>query len=152
MAARLHGGAPTARPGVLFTTDDDVTNVSVGVANPEKQEQFDRFLDKVNQEIADGAPLTPGPVIQPSAVRMLATAEWKVARYVDSTGVNPDQWELYHLISDPNEANNLLDFRTGSLRTGAVVSGMSQEQLATAVTRLKADLLAQEQKLLLAPS
>lgn len=151
LATRLSGGAAPVRPGVLFTTDDDVTNVPLGVATPEKQTQFDRFLTNVDDMIADGAPLVPGPVVQPSAVRMLASTEWKIARYVDYRGINSDQWELYHLVSDPNETNNLLDFRTGALRPGAVVAGVSQEQLGTTVTRLKAELLDQEQKLLLVP-
>ena len=46
-------------------------------------------------------------------------ARWKYAVYVDPTGGEPPEYELYDLESDPDEAVNLVDVRTGVGRTAA---------------------------------
>ena len=146
------GNEQLARPGVLFTTADDAANLPLNVANPSKQAQFDSFLSNVNDLIADGAPLQPGPVAQPNTVHMLCTGEWKLNRYIDPNGTYDDQWELYSLAADPNEAFNLVDFATGELRPSAVVPGMSTAALQTHLTLLKSQLAEQEAKVLLTPT
>lgn len=152
LAPLLLSGAALPRPGVLFTTQDDATRLPAGVAAPEKQQQFDNFVADVAEEIEDGAPLTPGPVIEPNSVHMLCTGEWKLNRYYDAAGVFADQWELYHLASDPNETFNLLDFATGELRAGAAVPGLDAGALQARVLLLKQQLQQQEAQLLLRPS
>lgn len=146
------GNEQLDRPGVIFTTADDATNIPVGVANPSKQAQYDSFLSNVDDLIAGGAPLQPGSVAQPNTVRMLCTGEWKLARYIDPYGANPDQWELYSLASDPNEATNLVDYVTGELRPGVAVPGMTAAALGAQLTLLKAQLAEEGAKVLLTPT
>lgn len=146
------GNEQLARPGVLFTTADDATNLPIGVANPSKQAQFDSFLSNVDDLINDGAPLQPGSVAQPNTVHMLCTGAWKLNRYIDPTGVNSDQWELYSLAADPNEQFNLVDFATGQLRSNVVVPGMSTAELQSHLALLKTQLAEQEEKVLLTPT
>ncbi|MCB1565094.1 MAG: hypothetical protein KDI78_05580, partial [Xanthomonadales bacterium] len=47
---------------------------------------------------------------RPSHVRALRSGDWKLVRHCDpwTDTPKPDQWELYHLASDPQEARNLL--------------------------------------------
>ena len=148
----VRNGDGSVRPGVLFTTDDRITELPAGVANPSKQAQFDSFTQSVADLIAAGAPLAPGPVRQPNSVHMFCDGDWKLNRYLDPAGANPDQWELYHLPSDPREATNLLDFRTGGLRAGVAVPGFTTEQLELQVASLHAALRDQEARLLLVPA
>jgi len=151
LSSALLGGATLPRPGVLFTTHDDVTRTAVGVAEPEKQAQFDSFLTNVDDLIKRRAPLSPGPVVEPNAVHMLCTGDWKLNRYYDPAGVEDDQWELYHLTSDPNEVANLVDFRSGLLVPGSVVPGLNAQQLEAQRVLLRAQLADQERQLLLTP-
>ena len=55
-------------------------------------------------------PLSPGEVSQPNHVRCVRTRDWKLARYFDPSGRAPQEWEMYDLRSDPNEAVNLVEF------------------------------------------
>ena len=150
LAPILARGEGISRPGVLFTTADDATNLPEGVAQPTKQAQFNSFAQNVNTLIGQGAPLTPGSVTRPNNVHMLCTGTWKLNRYLDPSATFSDQWELYHLASDPNEATNLVDFSTGQLR-GLSVPGLTQEQLQTQLHLLKSQLAEQESQLLLTP-
>lgn len=139
------------RPGVLFTTDDRITELPDGVANPSKQEQFDRYVQDVAALRFLGVDIEPGSVVQPNSVRSLADGVWKINRYLDPFGEQPDQWEMYHLASDPLEQTNLVDFRTSQLRGGVTVPGFTLEELEAQRVRLLADLAAQESALLLTP-
>jgi arylsulfatase A-like enzyme len=152
LAPLLASGGNLPRPGVLFMTQDDATRLPQGVANPEKQGQYDSFLGNVQSLVQGGAPLQPGPVMEPNSVHMLCTGSWKLNRYYDTGGNNPDQWELYHLSSDPNETFNLLDFASGQLRAGATVPGLTTAELQAQVATLKQQLAQQEAQLLLQPA
>lgn len=143
-------GAPD-RPGVLYTTDDRITELPDGVANPVNQAAYDLFLQDVDNLVLLGAPLAAGPVLQPNSCRMLADGEWKLNRYLDPRGVETDQWEFYHLASDPRETANLVDFRTGQLRPDAAAPGLTQPQLQAKLDELKQDLQSQEERMLLTP-
>ena len=46
-------------------------------------------------------------------------ARWKYAVYLDPSGATAPEYELYDLESDPDEALNLVDKRTGRGRTRA---------------------------------
>lgn len=153
LASAIKGGEQQlGRPGVLFTTADDATNLPRGVENPSKQALFDSYLANVDDLIQSGAPLQPGSVVQPNTVHMLSTGEWKLNRYIDPLGGTPDQWELYALTYDPNETDNLVDFASGALRTAAAVPGLTSVQLQEQLQLLKAQLFEQESRLLLTSS
>lgn len=135
------------RPGVLFATSDMITGLG---PNPDEdtQKQYDMFLANVEAARSQGYSLEPGPVRQPNNVRALCAGDWKLARYVDPTGINPDEWELYHLVTDPCEATNIVDFTTGEIRTDVTVPGWTTAELLAKNKQLKADLAAQEALLL----
>lgn len=65
-------------------------------------------------------------------------------RYVDPKKVEPNESERYHPVSDPTEQTNLLDFKTGEVRDGVAVPGMSGEELKQANERLRKELAGQE--------
>jgi arylsulfatase A-like enzyme len=86
----LRGEQPGVRDAVLFTYDDH----QAGTAFQE----------------------APG---QPNRIRCVRDARWKYAVYVDPTGQEPAEYELYDLETDPDEAVNLVGVRTGVGRTEA---------------------------------
>ena len=53
--------------------------------------------------------LSPGAVKQPNHVRCVRTHDYKLARYFDPSGKAPQEWEMYDLGNDPNEAVNLVE-------------------------------------------
>jgi len=143
----IPGPDGAARPGVFFMTNDMITERSAD-PTPLTELQYRLFLGNVRSAIAEGAPLAPGTVRQPNNVRALCTGDWKIVRYVDPNGVEPDQWELYCLTSDPVEQTNLVDFRTGEVRDDVSVPGMTKEELREKNIRLRRDLAKQEATLL----
>ena len=151
----LAAGQPLPRPGVLFTTSDDPTRLPPNVSPAEKQANYDYYSGRVGQLITAGVPLykegTDAGTREPNTVHMLCTGIWKFARYMDDNGVQPDQYEFYHLLSDPNEVNNLVDFRSGQLRPGVSVPGLTQQQLAAELLLIQSQLAQQEKALLLTP-
>ena len=157
LAPYLTGNAPLPRPGVLFTTSDDATLPAFPVT-PENQTNHDNYqiflqrVDALRADPANPAPLFPGACVEPNAVHMFSTGDWKYCRYWDDQGNEPDQYEMYHLGSDRRETNNLVDFRTGALRPGAQVPGFSQAQLQAQLDLLRAQLAEQEAQLLLTPT
>jgi arylsulfatase A-like enzyme len=54
---------------------------------------------------------------QPNRIRCVRDARWKYAVYLDPSGDTAPEYELYDLASDPDEALNLVDKRTGRGRT-----------------------------------
>ena len=42
-------------------------------------------------------------------MRCVRTKDHKLARYFDPSGQVPDEWEMYDLNADPNEAVNLVE-------------------------------------------
>lgn len=142
---------PLDRSGVLFTTDDRVTELPDGVAEPEKADEYQRYLQDVEFLRERGVPLAPGPVRQPNTVHSFADGIWKFNRYIDPRGDQQDQWEMYHLPSDPTELTNLVDFRTSALRDGVAVPGMSTQELEAQRLRLLESLTERENALLLTP-
>ncbi len=63
------------------------------------------------QTVRDGpAPfLTPGSVRQPNHVRSVRTLDYKLSRYFDPSGEAAQEWEMYDLRADANEACNLVE-------------------------------------------
>ena len=139
------------RPGVLYRSNDMITEPG---PDPETatREEYDIFLANVEKVRRQGLPLESGPVMQPNNVRALCTGDWKIIRYVDPNGVEPDEWELYYLVTDPIEQTNLVDFRTGDLRNDVTVPGWTTAELKSKNEQLRVELAEQEALLLKKPS
>jgi choline-sulfatase len=54
---------------------------------------------------------------QPNRIRCVRDGRWKYAVYFDPSGETPSEFELYDLLSDPDEAINLAGKRSGRGRT-----------------------------------
>jgi arylsulfatase A-like enzyme len=105
----LRGEQAAVRDAVLFTYDDH----QAGTAFQE----------------------APG---QPNRIRCVRDERWKYAVYVDPRGRVASQYELYDLESDPDEAINLVEMRTGVGRTALARSELPRlraklEELCAAV-------------------
>lgn len=137
-----------ARPGVLFMTLDEITQMTSVDPNNAKYATYQAYLQLVDAALPELPRLTPGPVRQPNLVRTLIDGTWKYSRYYDPNGVEDDQYEMYHLPSDPIEAVNLVDFRTGQVRGDVTVPGFSAEQLGARRATMASQLAQQEQALL----
>jgi arylsulfatase A-like enzyme len=131
------------RPGVFYMSNDMVTELGFN-SNEETLKEYHFFLGNVEHEREKGIPLASGPVRQPNNVRALCASDWKIVRYVDPNGAEPDEWELYYLTEDPVEATNIVDYRTGEVREDVTVPGWTQEQLQAKNAALKAELFRQE--------
>jgi len=101
------------------------------------------FLENIDQAILDGYPLAPGAVRQPNNIKALCTGDWKIVRYEDPYHNEADEWELYCLTADPAESINLVDFRTGQVRDGVSVPGLTKDELIAKNQQLKLDLAQQ---------
>ncbi|MBX3168459.1 MAG: sulfatase-like hydrolase/transferase [Candidatus Eremiobacteraeota bacterium] len=167
LVPRILSGADLAqeRPGVLFTTSDDPTRLPPAV-NPAtafyKDNYNNNYIPRVNQIAGELALLSdpkktlqtsPPNTIEPNSIHAICTGDWKYARYFDEDNETPkpDQYEFYHLPSDPIEAINLVDFQTGTLRNGVAVPGLSTQQLQDQLDLLKTQLARQEAAVLLTP-
>jgi len=153
LSGLIHGTDPEGpnRPGVLFTTDDEITGLPAGAgpANPAaKQAQYDVFLAEVEQVRNQGVALTPGSVRQPNHVRCLRSNGWKLSRYFDPSGQESDEYELYNLERDPAEALNLVDYQTLQVRPEVTQLGLTQEEVATQRDLLREQLAQEEARLL----
>ena len=131
------------RKGIFFMTKDMITERGENPDDP-LPAAYDLFLANVHRQINEGYPLAEGPVRQPNNIRAFCTGDWKIAHYVDPTGVEADEWELYCLTADPVEKTNLLDYRTGEVREDLTVSGMTLAKLQAKTAELKAVLARQE--------
>ncbi|MFA6032103.1 MAG: sulfatase-like hydrolase/transferase [Myxococcota bacterium] len=139
----ITGADGSPRPGVLFYTNDTITEIGAN-PDPDTLANYNQFLANIERVKGDGFPLESGPVTQPNAVRALCCGDWKIARYTDPGKVRTDEWELYCLKSDPVEKINLVDFRTGEVRSDVSVPGMTMEQLKLKNAELKSQLARQE--------
>lgn len=140
----ITGNDGQPRPGVLFMAADAITEMTTIRKENEGFEAYGVYLDLVHQTQATVPTLTDGPIIQPNRIRSLMTGEWKYARYFDPNGVAPQEFELYHLPSDPTESINLVEFQTGNIRAGVSVPGFDNAQLTAQKQLLASQLAAQE--------
>lgn len=164
------GGGPVIGPdgvervGVLFATDDMITEPLPRDDDPHNQSSWEQYavfaatVELLRTPPVDGAPphpyvpeLAPGAVLQPAHVRALRSQEWKLVRYCDpwSERPVPDQWELYNLDADPTEATNLLVY-DGAFPTviDTLPDGLEIAAVLEAAHRLRAELARQELALL----
>jgi arylsulfatase A-like enzyme len=135
------------RPGVFFMTNDTILALPAD-ADLEDQEHYAIFLDSVEATRLMGYHLESGSVPQPNCVRALCTGDWKIVRYVDPNGVEANEWELYHLVTDPTESTNIVNFATGEVRNDVTVAGWTTAELISMNDRLKVQL-AEQQALML---
>jgi arylsulfatase A-like enzyme len=153
--------APLTDRAVLFVTDDMITEPLPKDDDPHNHESWEQYtvfqasLELLRQQPAFAA-LKAGPVTQPAHVRAVRQGDWKLVRYCDPWSHQPvaDQWELYNLKADGNEAVNLLvynasqfptvisdaDFPPGLDMTAAEV-GTVAEALKEELTQLEAEHL-----------
>nr|BFD31288.1 sulfatase-like hydrolase/transferase [Pigmentibacter ruber] len=109
------------RQGILFITDDEITaplsSSSWQAYESLKLEEYNVYkaaVEAVRKGTFPGkfvSELEPGAVKQPNHVRCVRTHEYKLVRYFDPSGVEKDEWEMYHLNNDPAESINLLEFK-----------------------------------------
>lgn len=104
------------REGVLFITDDEITGPLPPSRTAQDKHSYEEYavyqavVEAVREGLGKGpVPLAPGAVKQPNHVRCVRTRDWKLARYFDPAGKAPQEWEMYDLRNDPNEAVNLVD-------------------------------------------
>ncbi|WP_224363904.1 sulfatase-like hydrolase/transferase [Hyalangium versicolor] len=106
----------TLREGVLFITDDEITaplppsRTAQEVHSYKEFEVYKATVEAVREGTPNRQPvhLSPGSVRQPNHVRCVRTMDYKLARYFDPSGAAAQEWELYDLSKDPNEAVNLV--------------------------------------------
>jgi arylsulfatase A-like enzyme len=105
------------REGVLFITDDEITEPLPPSYDRREQNSYEQFAvyEAAVEAVRTGSmgkgpvpDLAPGPVRQPNHVRCVRTGKQKLARYFDPSGQRPQEWEMYDLAKDPNEECNLL--------------------------------------------
>jgi arylsulfatase A-like enzyme len=106
-----------AREGVLYITDDEITQPLPYTDNVQDQHGYAEF--EIYREVVEAVrtgkggkgpvDLAPGAVKQPNHVRCVRTLDYKLARYFDPNGAVPQEWEMYDLHEDPNEEVNLLE-------------------------------------------
>ena len=108
------------RQGVLFITDDEITaplpRPTIPDLNNEKCEREFEIYNMVVEVVRttnEGRPsvdLAPSSVRQPNHVRCVRTKDFKLSRYFDPSRPEPrfQEWEMYDLNLDPNEAINLV--------------------------------------------
>ncbi|UXI68819.1 sulfatase-like hydrolase/transferase [Tahibacter amnicola] len=154
----------SVRQGVLFITDDEITQPLDSGADPyqvQMEQQFKVFLELVEtvrqggSAIPNSGPverLAPGPVRQPNHVRCVRTSRWKLARYWDPSNHAQDEWELYDLDRDGCEQTNLLLTR-GAFPTPIpdLPAGYTNEQIRAVAGNLRALLQKYEAEMLSAP-
>jgi len=137
----------TPRSGVFFMTNDTITDLGAS-ASDTTQGQYNAFVTNVETLRTEGYDLASGSVTQPNCVRALCTGDWKIVRYVDLNGVEADEWELYCLTTDPIERINLVNFKTGEVRSDVAVEGMTTEELVAKNAQLKEELIRQQAAML----
>jgi hypothetical protein len=114
---------PDGRPrrGVLFITDDEISEPLAPSDTAYYQQSLQQFalFERAVRSVRLGENgkgpvprLAPGPIRQPNHIRAVRTRDFKLARYFDPSGKAAQEWELYDLRDDPNEAVNLVELAT----------------------------------------
>lgn len=141
------------RLGVLFITDDEITMPLPPSRTLHEQQSMEEF--KVYQGVVDaviagakGKPgvegLSPGAVKQPNHVRAVRTQQYKLVRYFDPSGREPQEWEMYDMLADPNEERNLVqvDVSPPKVRSGDATLQATADDLAVLLAKLEVRYLS----------
>lgn len=143
----------TEREGVLFITDDEVTEPAEDgrVTEPDYFEAFEVYCQTVaavrhgGLSVKSEPGLAPGPVRQPNHIRCVRTQTLKLSRYFDPANPRLVEWEMYDLVRDPNERFNLVQLTGDSPKARTDLDNLpdwyGQYPVQAEATRL-ADLLA----------
>ncbi len=126
------------REGVLFITDDDITGPLPPSRTEEDERSYEEFAlyEAVVESVREGkngkgpVALSPGAVKQPNHVRCVRTHDYKLARYFDPSGRAPQEWEMYDVADDPNEAVNLVEVAASPPRARADLPDRARVQEA----------------------
>jgi arylsulfatase A-like enzyme len=125
------------REGVLFITDDEITAPLPPSRTEQEKHSYEEFAvyQAVVEAVREGkgkgpVDLAPGAVRQPNHVRCVRTRDWKLARYFDPSDKAPQEWEMYDLASDPNEAVNLVKVAASPPRARADLPERAKVQAA----------------------
>lgn len=137
------------REGVLFMTDDEVTQPVEGgrITEPDyygAYEVYCRTVEAVRSgdfKVTPVPELSPGPVRQPNHIRCVRTDSAKLARYFDPANPLLLEWEMYDLNRDPNEETNLVQV-TGQAPTARTDQGNLPGWYDAAAVQAEADRLA----------
>lgn len=137
-------GSP--REGVLFITDDEITaplppsRTTQEKHSYEELAVFNALVDAVRHGTHGKGPvhMTPGPVKQPNNIRCVRTNTHKLARYFDPSGHHPQEWEMYDLVADPNEMENLVDVRKSPPTASDSLDPARREAVQNEANRLAA--------------
>ncbi len=138
------------REGVLFITDDAITEPLPPSRTAQDKHSYEEFAvyQQVVEAVREGrhgkgpVALSPGAVKQPNHVRCVRTSDYKLARYFDPSGRTPQEWEMYDLRDDPNEAVNLVEVAASPPRARADLPDQgevqaSADRLAALLARLE---------------
>lgn len=140
------------RRGVLFMTDDTITQYLAGEQAPAAYEIFRKEVDAQRRA---GLNLTTGSVTEPCHIHCARTVDWKLAKYWDPSNRAPNQWELYYLTEDAYEQFNLVSWKDGEpvLEPSRIPTGwkLSRKQLAEALKTMRALLVELEETYLGGP-
>jgi arylsulfatase A-like enzyme len=138
------------REGVLFITSDDITAPLPPADSPQDQRSYEEFAvyQAVVEAVIHGkgkgpVALTPGAVRQPNNVHCVRTRDYKLSRYFDPSNLVAQEWEMYDLGADPDEAINLVevDVSPPTARSGVADPLRVQaaaDRLATLLEKLEA--------------
>ncbi|CAO3359321.1 sulfatase-like hydrolase/transferase [Azospirillum palustre] len=137
------------REGVLFMTDDEVTQPVEGgrITEPDyygAYEVYCRTVEAVRSgdfKVKPVPELSPGPVRQPNHIRCVRTDSAKLARYFDPANPLLLEWEMYDLNRDPNEETNLVQV-TGQAPTARTDQDNLPDWYDAAAVQAEADRLA----------
>ncbi|MDQ0464188.1 arylsulfatase A-like enzyme [Caulobacter ginsengisoli] len=127
------------RKGVLFITDDEITAPLPPTRSPQDQKSMAEFevFKAIVETVKHGTPgtpavpgLAPGAVRQPNHVRSVRTLDYKLSRYFDPSGQEPQEWECYDLRNDAIEAVNLVQVNVSppTIRTDLPITDPGQLQ------------------------
>lgn len=144
---------------VLFVTDDMITEPLPMDSDPHNKNSWEQYavysaaVAELKQQNEFSA-LELGSVIQPAHVRAVRQGDWKLVRYCDPWSKKPvaDQWELYNLAADGNEAINLVIYNASQFPTVIDESKFPPElQMNTTAVekvalKLRAELIKLEQQ------
>lgn len=136
------------RPGVLFITLDEISQMTT--VNPQNEgfQAYEKFLVDVELAKLQLPRLESGPVRQPNLVRTLISGDWKYSRYYDPNAIKADQYEMYNLAVDPTEEINLVNYVTGAVRNDINLPGLTTAQIETQRALMAQQLQQQELALL----
>lgn len=77
------------------------------VTDPDNGSVGDDTIMFTFDDIKAGATGVPSAVNAANRIRCIITPEWKFARYFHADNSYPTEYEMYNLLHDPNEMNNL---------------------------------------------